>query len=56
MIREAQAAPAKSSQFRGNVACVKTAPFFRPEEESPSKQGCHRNGNAETYCLIGEAK
>ena len=28
---------------------------FRPAEESPSNQGYHWNGNAETYYLIGEA-
>ena len=55
MIRDAQAAPAKASEFKDNVATVKTAPFFRPEDESPSKQGYHWNGNAETYYLIGEA-
>ena len=32
-----------------------TAGFFRPAEESPSRQGYHWNGNAETYYLIGEA-
>lgn len=55
MIRKAQAAPAKSSEFKDSVFCVKTAPFFRPETESPSNQGYHWNGNAETYYLIGEA-
>lgn len=55
MIRNAQAAPAKSKEFQGNVRCVETAPFFRTVEESPSKQGYHWNGNAETYYLIGEA-
>jgi alpha-galactosidase len=34
---------------------VETRDFFRPREESPSGQGYHWNGNAETYCLIGEA-
>ncbi len=55
MIREAQAAPAKAGEFKGNVACVETAGFWRTEEESPSKQGYHWNSNAETYYLIGEA-
>ena len=55
MIRAAQAAPAKSREFKGNVICVETESFFRPAEESPSNQGYHWNGNAETYYLIGEA-
>ncbi len=55
MIRNAQAAAAKSKEFQENVRCVETAPFFRTVEESPSKQGYHWNGNAETYYLIGEA-
>jgi hypothetical protein len=55
MICAAQAAPAKSREFKGNVICVETADFFRPAEESPSNQGYHWNGNAETYYLIGEA-
>jgi alpha-galactosidase len=33
---------------------VETRDFFRPAEESPSRQGYHWNGNAETYYLIGE--
>jgi hypothetical protein len=48
MIRAAQAAPAKSREFKGNVVCVETAGFFRPPEESPSTQGYHWNGNAST--------
>ena len=55
MIREAQAAPGKVREFKGNFACVETADFWRTVEESPSKQGYHWNGNAETYYLIGEA-
>jgi len=55
MIRAAQAAPAKSAKFKGNVICVQTEDFFRPTEVSPSNQGYHWNGNAETYYLIGEA-
>jgi hypothetical protein len=54
-IRAAQAAPATYKEFKGNVACVKTADFFLPAEESPSRQGYHWNGNAETYYLIGQA-
>jgi alpha-galactosidase len=53
MIRAAQAAPADYEEFKGNVACVKTESFFRTAEESPSGQGYHWNGNAETYYLIG---
>ncbi|NNC87604.1 MAG: sialate O-acetylesterase [Akkermansiaceae bacterium] len=55
MIRKAQAAPETYPEFKGNVDCVQTAGFFRPAEESPSGQGYHWNGNAETYYLIGEA-
>ena len=55
LIRKAQAAPEAYSEFKGNVDCVQTAGFFRPAEESPSRQGYHWNGNAETYYLIGEA-
>ncbi|MCF7733372.1 MAG: sialate O-acetylesterase [Akkermansiaceae bacterium] len=55
MIRSAQAAPAKKSEFKGNVACVPPESFFRTPEESPSNQGYHWNGNAGTYCLIGES-
>ncbi|MFT4546941.1 MAG: hypothetical protein ACI9MB_000886, partial [Verrucomicrobiales bacterium] len=54
-IRAAQAAPAKSREFKDNVICVQTENFFRPAEESPSNQGYHWNGNAETYYLIGES-
>jgi alpha-galactosidase len=53
LIRKAQAAPAAMGEFEGNVACVQTETFFRPAEESPSRQGYHWNGNAETYYLIG---
>ena len=38
-----------------NLFFGKTEDFFRPAEESPSNQGYHWNGNAETYYLIGEA-
>lgn len=54
-IRAAQAAPAAYPEFKGSVECIQTAPFFRPPEESPSRQGYHWNGNAETYYLIGQA-
>lgn len=54
-IRAAQAAPAKYPEFKGNVVCVQTESFFRSPEESPSRQGYHWNGNAETYYLIGES-
>ncbi|MFK7911991.1 MAG: sialate O-acetylesterase [Akkermansiaceae bacterium] len=54
IIREAQAAAAKAKDLK-NVHCVKTGSYFRPVEESPSKQGYHWNSNAETYYLIGEA-
>ena len=51
----AQAAVAKYDEFLGNVAFVSTREFYRPPEDSPSGQGYHWNGNAETYYLIGEA-
>ena len=51
----AQHAVAKRPEFKGRVVSVETRDFFRPREESPSGQGYHWNGNAETYCLIGEA-
>ncbi|MFP6904329.1 MAG: sialate O-acetylesterase [Verrucomicrobiota bacterium] len=54
MIRQAQAAPARSAEFKGTVFCVETQDFFRPAEESPSRQGYHWNSNAETYFLIGD--
>ena len=50
----AQHAVAKRKEFAGTVASVETRDFFRPAEESPSRQGYHWNGNAETYYLIGE--
>lgn len=55
LLRKAQAAPEAYPEFKGNVDCVQTAGFFRSAEESPSRQGYHWNGNAETYYLIGEA-
>ena len=50
----AQHAVAKRKEFKRTVASVETRDFFRPAEESPSRQGYHWNGNAETYYLIGE--
>ena len=52
---KAQAAVAEYPDFKGNVAFVSTRAFWRPEDQSPSKQGYHWNSNAETYYLIGEA-
>jgi len=54
-LMKAQAAVAEHPEFKGNVAFVSTRAFWRPAEESPSKQGYHWNSNAETYYLIGEA-
>ena len=50
----AQKAVANHLDFKGNVAFVPTQEFYRPPEESPSKQAYHWNNNAETYYLIGE--
>jgi alpha-galactosidase len=50
----AQHAVAKRKEFKGTVVSVETRDFFRPSEVSPSRQGYHWNGNAETYYLIGE--
>ena len=54
-IRKAQAAVATYPEFKGTVFCVQTQDFFRPPEQSPSRQGYHWNCNAETYFLIGNA-
>jgi alpha-galactosidase len=54
-LMKAQAAVAEMPEFKGNVAFVGTRAFWRPKEESPSGQGYHWDGNAETYYLIGEA-
>jgi len=51
----AQHAVARRPEFKGRVVSVETRDFFRPREESPSGQGYHWNGNAETYFLIGDA-
>ena len=54
-LMKAQAAVAEYPEFKGNVAFVSTRAFWRPEDQSPSKQGYHWNTNAETYYLIGDA-
>ena len=46
---------AKLPEFVGTVASVETRDFFRPPENSPSRQGYHWNSNPETYFLIGDA-
>jgi alpha-galactosidase len=53
-IMAAQAGAAALPEFKGSVVCVETRDFFRPQEESPSRQVYHWNGNAETYFLIGD--
>ena len=50
----AQHGVAKQKEFQETVASVETRDFFRPPEESPSRQGYHWNSNAETYFLIGD--
>lgn len=54
-LMKAQAAVAEYEEFKGTVAFVSTKAFWRPETESPSKQGYHWNSNAETYYRIGAA-
>jgi len=54
-LMKAQAAVAEHPEFQGNVAFVGTRALWRPQEQSPSGQGCHWNTNAETYYLIGDA-
>ena len=54
-IIEAQLAVARRPEFAGKVQTVETRGFFRPAEQSPSRQGYHWNSNAETYFLIGDA-
>lgn len=51
----AQHGVAKRPEFKDSVNSVETRDFFRPPEVSPSRQGYHWNGNAETYYLIGES-
>ncbi|MFM8274504.1 MAG: hypothetical protein ACKODX_19535 [Gemmata sp.] len=41
--------------MKGKVALVKTRGFWRADTVSPTKQCYHRNSNAETYHLIGDA-
>lgn len=53
-LMKAQAAVAQREEFQGTVAFVGTKAFYRPAEESPSRQAYHWNSNAETYYLIGE--
>ena len=54
-LMKAQAAVAEHPEFKGNVAFVSTRAFWRPEDQSPNKQGYHWNSNGETYYLIGES-
>jgi len=54
-LMRAQAAVAEYPEFKGNVAFVGTKAFWRPKEVSPSGQGYHWNGSAETYYLIGQS-
>jgi len=54
-IIEAQHGVARQKEFEETVASVETRDFFRPPEESPSRQGYHWNSNAETYFLIGDS-
>lgn len=53
-LMRAQAAVATRAEFKENVAFVGTREFYRPADVSPSGQGYHWNGNAETYLLIGD--
>jgi alpha-galactosidase len=52
-LMRAQKAVTEYPEFKGNVAFVPTQSFWRPKEESPTGQGYHWNGNAETYYLVG---
>jgi alpha-galactosidase len=53
---KAQLAMADVPDFKGNVAVVDTAAFWRAAEDSPSKkQNYHWNRNAESYLLIGQS-
>ncbi|HQW28661.1 MAG TPA: sialate O-acetylesterase [Verrucomicrobiales bacterium] len=55
-IRKAQEAAAARPEFRGNVLFVETRDFVRKAENSPNTgHGHHEFGNAETYCLVGDA-
>lgn len=53
-LMRAQAAVAQRDEFAGNVAFVGTKDYYRPAEQSPSRQAYHWNNNAETYLLIGD--
>ncbi|MHC4405796.1 MAG: sialate O-acetylesterase [Planctomycetota bacterium] len=53
-IVNAQLGVANRPELAGTVLTVETRGFFRPAEVSPSRQGYHWNGNAETYFLIGD--
>ncbi len=53
-LMKAQAAVAEREEFKRNVAFVGTKDYYRPPEDSPSRQGFHWNSNAETYFLIGD--
>ncbi|MBL9135410.1 MAG: hypothetical protein JNK85_06060 [Verrucomicrobiales bacterium] len=53
-MREAQAAVAQRSEFKGQVVFVPTHDFVRRAEDSPNPgHGHHEFGNAETYFLVG---
>lgn len=54
-LMKAQAAVAEYPEFKGNVAFVGTKAFWRPRDESPTRQDYHWFSNAETYYLIGDA-
>ena len=55
-IRRAQAAVAQRPEFRENVRFAATRDFVRKAEDSPNPtHGHHEFGNAETYCLTGQA-
>lgn len=52
-IMKAQAAAAEYEEYKGNVICIETRDFYRPEEDSPTRFRYHWNHNAETFFLIG---
>jgi len=55
-LRQAQAAAASRSEFKGDVLFVPTHDFVRPASASPNPgHGHHEFGNAETYLLVGRA-
>jgi len=51
--REAQAAPAKMKEFKGNVAAVPTAPYWDPQPHGDG--GYHYNGSASFFYDAGVA-